>query len=63
MRRQVLFGSAGAGSATRINAERFRLAAGIKAQHAAFKGQPEFLLELVAGRIHYGVGGLGLRRR
>jgi tripartite-type tricarboxylate transporter receptor subunit TctC len=56
---KVLFGSAGAGSATHINAERFRLAAGIKAQHVGFKGQPEFLLELVAGRIHYGVAGLG----
>ncbi len=56
---KVLFGSAGAGSSTHLNAERFRLAAGVKAQHVGFKGQPEFLLELVAGRIHYGVAGLG----
>ena len=42
-----------------MNAERFRLAAGIDARHVGFKGQPEFLLEIAAGRVHYGVGGLG----
>ena len=56
---KILFGSSGGGSATFMNAERFRMAAGIKAAHVGFKGQPEFLLEIVAGRIHYGVGGLG----
>jgi tripartite-type tricarboxylate transporter receptor subunit TctC len=56
---KVLFGSAGAGSATHMNGERFRLAAGIKVQHVAFKGQPEFLIEIAAGRIHYGVAGMG----
>ncbi len=56
---KILFGSSGGGSATFMNAERFRRAAGIKAAHVGFKGQPEFLLEIVAGRIHYGVGGLG----
>lgn len=56
---KILFGSAGAGSATHMNAERFKLAAGIKAVHVGFKGQPEFLLEIVAGRVHYGVAGLG----
>jgi tripartite-type tricarboxylate transporter receptor subunit TctC len=56
---KILFGSAGAGSATHMNAERFKLAAGIKTVHVGFKGQPEFLLEIVAGRVHYGVAGLG----
>lgn len=56
---KVFFGSAGAGSATHINAERFRLAAGIKAVHVGFKGQPEFLIEIVAGRVHFGMAGLG----
>jgi tripartite-type tricarboxylate transporter receptor subunit TctC len=56
---KVLFGSAGAGSATHMSGERFRLAAGIKVQHVGFKGQPEFLIEIAAGRIHYGVAGLG----
>ncbi len=56
---KVLFGSSGAGSATYMNAERFRMAAGIKAGYVGFKGQPEFLLEIAAGRVQYGVGGLG----
>jgi tripartite-type tricarboxylate transporter receptor subunit TctC len=56
---KLLYGSSGGGSATFMNAERFRMAAGIKATHVGFKGQPEFLLEIVAGRVHYGVGGLG----
>ena len=56
---KILFGSAGAGSATHMGGERFKLAAGIKAVHVGFKGQPEFLLEVVTGRVHYGVAGLG----
>jgi tripartite-type tricarboxylate transporter receptor subunit TctC len=56
---KILFGSSGAGSSTHMNAERFRLAAGINATHVGFKGQPEFLLAIVAGRIHFGAGGLG----
>src|SRR6185436_3811050 len=56
---KLLYGSAGAGSGTHLNAERFKLASGIKATHVAFKGQPEFLLEIVAGRVQFGVGGLG----
>jgi tripartite-type tricarboxylate transporter receptor subunit TctC len=55
---KILLGSAGAGSATHINGERFRLAAGIKVTHVGFKGQPEVLIEIMAGRIHYGVGAL-----
>jgi len=56
---KLLFGSAGAGSATHINAERFRSAAGLKAVHVGFKGQPEFLIEIIAGRVHFGMAGLG----
>lgn len=56
---KILFGSSGAGSSTHMNAERFRLAAGINATHVGFKGQPEFLLAIVAGHIHFGAGGLG----
>jgi tripartite-type tricarboxylate transporter receptor subunit TctC len=53
----LLFGSAGAGSGTHMSAERFNFAAGIKAQHVAFKGQPEFVIEIMAGRIHYASSG------
>src|SRR6185436_15659654 len=55
---KLLFGSVGAGSSTHLSAERFRLAAGFKAQHIGFKGQSEFLIEIVAGRIHFGSSGL-----
>ena len=55
---KLLFGSVGAGSSTHLSAERFRLAAGIKAQHVGFKGQSEFLIEIMAGRIHFGSSGL-----
>ena len=53
-----MFGTAGAGSGTHMSAERFKFAAGIKAQHVAFKGQPEFIIEIMAGRIHFANSGL-----
>lgn len=56
---KLLFGSSGAGSGLHITAERFNMSAGIKDRHVAFKGQPEMLLEILAGRIHYGFPGLG----
>ncbi len=55
---KVFFGSAGAGTATHMSGERFRFAAGIKAQHVGFKGQSEFQIEIVAGRIQFGSTGL-----
>ena len=47
------YGSAGNGSATHMNAEVFRFAAGIQAQHVPFKGTPEALNEVMAGRIDW----------
>jgi len=47
------FGSAGAGSATHINAEKFRAVAGYEAVHVPYKGTPEALTETVAGRLDY----------
>ncbi len=55
---KLLFGSTGAGSSTHLSAERFRIAAGFKAQHVGFKGQSEYLLEVVTGRVHFGSSGL-----
>ena len=55
---KLLFGSTGAGTSTHLSAERFRIAAGFKAQHVGFKGQSEFLIEIIAGRIHFGTSGL-----
>ena len=45
--------TAGAGSASHVNAERFLLAAKAKAQHVPFKGAPEALREIVADRIDF----------
>ncbi len=56
---KILFGSAGAGSGIHMTAERFRMSGGFKATHVAFKGQPEMLIEILAGRVHWGVPGLG----
>jgi tripartite-type tricarboxylate transporter receptor subunit TctC len=50
---KVFFASGGALTADHINGERFRIAAGIKVQHVAFKGQSEALIEVVAGRMLY----------
>ena len=56
---KILFGSAGAGSGIHMTAERFKFTAGINTTHVAFKGQPEMLIEIIAGRIHYGFPSLG----
>ena len=55
---QLIFSSAGVGSSTHMNGERFRLAAGIKVKHVGFKGAADAQLEVVAGRVHYAIVGL-----
>lgn len=55
---KIFMGSAGAGSSTHLSGERFRFGAGIKSVHVGFKGVPEFMIEIMAGRIHFGFGGL-----
>ena len=47
------FGSAGSGSATHMNAEKFRAVAGFEAAHIPFKGTPEALSETMAGRLDF----------
>ena len=47
------FGSAGIGSGTHINAEKFKLAAGIDVVHVPYKGTPEALTDTMSGRITY----------
>ncbi len=47
------YGSAGNGSATHLNAEKFKLQAGIDALHIPFKGTPEALNDVMAGRIDW----------
>ena len=46
------YGSAGVGTANQLNAERFRIGAGIDAVHVPFKGTPE-VINGFAGRIDY----------
>jgi len=47
------FASAGVGSVSHPAAERFRLSAGIEAQHIPFKGPNEAFTEVMAGRIDF----------
>jgi len=47
------YGSAGNGSATHMNAEVFRLAAGVDAQHVPFRGTPEAMTEVMAERVDW----------
>ena len=56
---KFFFGTTGAGSGTHMTTTRFNMAAGIKPVHVAFKGQPELLIEIITGRVHFGIPGLG----
>jgi len=47
------FGSAGTGSGTHINGEKFRLAAGIDVVHIPYKGTPEAITDTMTGRVTY----------
>ena len=47
----LTYASAGAGSATQLNAERFRLGAGLQGVHVPFRGTPEALTEVITGRV------------
>jgi tripartite-type tricarboxylate transporter receptor subunit TctC len=49
----LTYGSAGVGTANQLNAERFRMGAGIDTLHVPFKGTPEVVSEVLAGRIDY----------
>jgi tripartite-type tricarboxylate transporter receptor subunit TctC len=50
---ELNFGSAGTGSGTHINAEKFKLAAGIDVVHIPYKGTPEALTDTMTGRVSY----------
>jgi tripartite-type tricarboxylate transporter receptor subunit TctC len=55
---EIIFSSAGVGSSTHMNGERFRLAAEIKVRHVGFKGASDAMLEVIAGRVQYAIVGL-----
>ena len=52
---KIFFASPVAGGMDHMNSERFRIAAGIKAQHVSFKGSGEAVIEVAAGRAHFTV--------
>jgi tripartite-type tricarboxylate transporter receptor subunit TctC len=49
----INFGSAGVGSGTHFNAEKFRLSAGFEAVHIPYKGGAEALADIISGRIDF----------
>lgn len=50
---KLFFASAGQGSATHLNAEKFKLAAKLDATNVPFKGSAEAVTEVMAGRVDY----------
>jgi len=52
---QIIFSSAGFGSSTHMNGERFRLAAGIKVKHVGYKGASDAMIEVMAGRAQFAI--------
>jgi tripartite-type tricarboxylate transporter receptor subunit TctC len=53
------FASPGVGTASHLSGERFRLSAGIEAEHVPFKGGAEAMAEVMAGRIDFFFMALG----
>ncbi|MES2399638.1 MAG: tripartite tricarboxylate transporter substrate binding protein [Pseudomonadota bacterium] len=47
------YASAGVGSATHVNAEKFRAVSGIQLTHIPFKGTPETIVEVSSGRVDF----------
>ena len=54
------FSSVGVGTATHLSAERFRFSAGVQAVHVPFKGGAEAMTEVIAGRMDFFFGPVGL---
>ncbi len=50
---KLTYASAGTGSGTHMNAEKFRVSAGIDALHIPYKGTPEALTDTMNGRVDY----------
>lgn len=51
---QLNYVSGGVGSGSHVNAEKFRIAAGIDALHIPLKGAPEMITEIIGDRVHFG---------
>jgi len=57
---KLTFGSAGVGSGMHITGVQFNLSADVNTVHVAYKGGPEALTDLIAGRISYVFSPIGL---
>jgi tripartite-type tricarboxylate transporter receptor subunit TctC len=57
---KLIFATSPTGSAAHLTGARFNVIAGIKTVHVAFKGGPEAAIEVLAGRVHYNIGTMGL---
>jgi tripartite-type tricarboxylate transporter receptor subunit TctC len=57
---ELNFSSVGVGSATHLSAERFRLSAGISAQHVPYKGGAEAMTDAITGRVDFFFGPVAL---
>jgi len=56
----ITFSSVGVGTATHLSAERFRFSAGIEALHIPYRGGAEAMSEVIAGRVDFFFGPVGL---
>lgn len=56
----INYASAGAGGATHLGAERFRLVAGFDGVHVPYKGSAEALIDVMTGRVDYYFSPVGL---
>ena len=54
---KLSYGSSGQGSITHLTAELFNIAAGIKAQHVPYKGNPQVIQDLVGGSLDFAFDG------
>ena len=54
------FSSVGIGTATHLSAEQFRFSAGVEATHVPFRGGAEAMSEVIAGRIDFFFGPVGI---
>ncbi len=57
---KLIFASSATGSASHLTGARLNFITGIKVVHVAFKGGPDAMIEVLAGRSHYHVGTMGV---
>ncbi len=53
---KINFASAGVGSGTHLNLEKFKLATGVDVTHIPYKGTQEVMTDLLGGRVEYYFG-------